>query len=150
MRVRSCYAIARAALVSVAFLTAVPIPTVIGLPSAHAASPLQVVVRRVTTLDAHGHIAHVFGPGSAIQLRIEWKVRGAPPHAPQTTTWAVFYAGHQTMLVTKTAPARAGNWSRVTMVTVTRAPHGGVHVFWGRVSIDGVSSARSVAFTVRR
>jgi len=32
---------------------------------------------------------------------------------------------------------------------VTRAPHAGAHIFWGGVSIDGVSSARSVAFTVR-
>jgi len=38
----------------------------------------------------------------------------------------------------------------VTLVTVTRMPHRGAHTFWGRVSIAGVSSARSVAFTVRR
>jgi hypothetical protein len=133
-------------------LTAAGLMAAVGAPpAAHAAARQPVViVRRVTTLDAQGHNAHVFGPGSTIQLRIQWTVRDAPPHARQTTTWTVVYAGQETVRVTKTAPARDGSWSRVTLVTVTWTPHRGAHTFWGRVSVAGVSSARSVAFTVRR
>ena len=85
-----------------------------------------------------------------IQLRIHWMVRSAPPRARQMTTWTVLYGGQQTVRVTRTVPARDGSWSRVTLVTVPRAPHAGAHIFWGGGAIDGVSSARSVAFTVRQ
>jgi len=139
------------AVAGLALTAASLIPAVGAPPAAHAAARQpMVIVRRVTTLDAHGRSTHVFGPGATIQLRIQWTVRDAPPRARQTTTWTVVYAGQETVRVTKTAPARDGSWSRVTLVTVTRTPHSGAHTFWGRVSIAGVSSARSVAFTVRR
>lgn len=150
MRTSMRHAIAHATLIGMALVAARAIPTMAEPPTARAAAhPPQVLVRRVTTLDAHGHAVHVFGPGSVIQLRIQWTVRAAPPRARQTTTWTVVDAGQETVRVTKTAPARDGSWSRVTLVTVTRAPHAGAHLFWGGVSLDGVSSARSVAFTVR-
>jgi hypothetical protein len=107
-----------------------------------------VIVWQVTTLDARGHVAHVFGPGSNIQLRIQWVVRGAA-RARQTTVWTVSYGGKEILRVIKTSMARNGNWSRETTITVTRRPNIGTHVFWGRVSIAGVSAARSVTFVVR-
>ena len=126
------------------------LPALTAPPLVRAARPPRVIVWRVTTLDAGGHIAHVFGPGSKIQLRMQWIVRGAAPGARQTTTWTVFYARKVILRVTKTSAARNGNWSRTTTVTVTHTPNVGTHIFRGSVSVDGVSSARSVAFTVRR
>jgi hypothetical protein len=151
MRARPGHAIAHAALATVALAAGGPLPAMAGGPAAHGAPrPPEVIVRRVTTLDAHGHPAHVFRPGSTIQLRIQWTVRHAPSRTRQTTTWTVVYADQALVRVSKTAPARDGSWSRVTWVTVTRAPHAGAHIFWGRVAVAGVSSARSIAFTIRR
>jgi hypothetical protein len=140
----------RAMAAALAGLVCVAAGTVPALGAPPAARSPQVNIWRVTTLDAGGHLAHVFGPGSRIQLRIQWIVRGAPSGARQTTTWTVSYGGKEILRVTKTSTARNGNWSRSTTVTVTRTPNGGTHVFWGRVSVGGVTSARSVAFTVRR
>jgi len=117
---------------------------------AHAASLPRVVVRRVTTLDARGRVAHVFHPGNEIQLRIQWTVRGAAPSARQTVTWTVLYAGHEVVRRARAAAARDGAWSETTSVTVTRAPNAGTHVFWGRVRVDGVAAALPVAFSVQR
>lgn len=118
---------------------------------AHAASrPPLVRVWRVTTLDAHGRVARVFHPGSAIRLRIEWIARRVPPHASETTAWTVSYARRRVLHVVKTAVARDGNWSRITTATVARAPDLGSYVFEGRVAINGVAVARSVTFVVRR
>ncbi len=117
---------------------------------AYAASQLQVVVRRVTTLDARGHVAHVFYPGNEIHLRIQWTVRGAAPSARQTVTWTVWYAGHEVVRRARATTARDGAWSETTTVTVTHTPNIGTHVFWGRVRVDGVVAARPVAFSVRR
>ncbi len=117
---------------------------------AHAASLPRVVVRRVTTLDARGRVAHVFYPGNEIHLRIQWTVRGAAPSARQTVMWTVWFAGHEVLRRARTATARDGAWSETTTVTVTRAPNAGAHVFWGRVVVAGVAAARPVAFSVRR
>ena len=117
---------------------------------AHAANLPRVVVRRVTTLDARGRVAHVFYPGNEIQLRIQWTVRGAAPAARQTVTWTVWFGGHEILRRARAATARDGAWSETTSVTVTRAPNSGTHVFWGRVLVDGVAAALPVAFTVRR
>ncbi len=118
--------------------------------SAHASGVPRVVVRRVTTLDARGRVAHVFHPGSEIELRIQWTVRGAAPSARQTVTWTVWYAGHEVLRRTRAATARDGAWSEMTTVTVTRAPNLGTHIFWGRVVVAGVAAARPVTFSVRR
>ena len=117
---------------------------------AHAASLPRVVVRRVTTLDARGRVAHVFYPGNEIQLRIQWTVRGAAPSARQTVTWTVWFAGHEVLRRARAATARDGAWSEMTTVTVTRAPNLGTHIFWGRVVVAGVAAARPVTFSVRR
>ena len=80
MRTRMHHAIAHATLIGMALVAARAIPTMAEPPTARAAAhPPQVLVRRVTTLDAHGHAVHVFGPGSVIQLRIQWTVRAARP-----------------------------------------------------------------------
>jgi len=117
---------------------------------AHAANLPRVVVRRVTTLDARGRVAHVFHPGNEIQLRIQWTVRGAAPSARQTVTWTVLYAGHEVVRRARATTARDGAWSETTSVTVTHTPNIGTHVFWGRVLVDGVTAALPVAFSVRR
>lgn len=134
-------------------LTFIAVAGALVAPAAHpvrAASLPRVVVRRVTTLDARGRVAHVFYPGNEIQLRIQWTVRGAAPSARQTVMWTVWYAGHEIVRRARVALARDGAWSETTTVTVTRAPNVGTHIFWGRVVVDGVAAALPVTFSVRR
>jgi hypothetical protein len=135
---------------SLLLLFAAAFSSPIAVRATAAARPPQVNVRRVATLDVHGSAAQVFGPGSTIQLRIQWTVRSVGPRARQTVTWSVNYTGREILHTVKTAPARAGNWSEVTMVTVARRPNLGVHIFRGRVAVDGVTSTLDVAFTIRR
>ncbi len=117
--------------------------------SAWRATPPLVLVRSLSTLDASGHVRHVFRPGTQIKLRVQWTVRGAPPQSRQSVTWAVVYAGKETLRVTKTSPARNGNWSRITVATITRLPNIGTHTFSARISVAGVSATGSVPFIVQ-
>ena len=82
MRARTRHAIAHAVLIGGALVAAGPFPAVAGPPTAHAAAhPLQVLVRRVTTLDAHGHIAHMAisaQPLEKVKVRVGY---GYAPHS---------------------------------------------------------------------
>jgi hypothetical protein len=120
--------------------------------SAHtvnAAHPPDITVRRLTTLDARGHVAHVFRPNSKITLRIQWTVRYAPRSARQVTDWTVLYAGRQVFHVTRDSSAKNGNWVRIVSATVKSRPNAGVHTFRGRITVAGVTAERSIVYTVR-
>lgn len=142
--------IKRSAIALVALVGICAIPLLRGVPLVRAAHGPEVVVRRVTTLDARGHVGTVFRPASTIGLRIQWIVRNAPPGARQTIDWTVLYSGRVIFHVTRVSPARNGNWSRTATATITRSPSEGSHVFRARVTVAAVSTNRSVVFTVRR
>jgi hypothetical protein len=148
MHNRARRALARSACVGLVMLLVGGLSSLVSVRSTDAASPPQVIVRHVATLDVHGRAAHVFTPGSRIQLRIQWSVRGTAPRDRQTVTWSVMYGGTEVMHTVKTITARAGNWSEVTVVSVNSKPNMGTHTFVGRVAVGKVVGARSVTFTI--
>lgn len=150
LHIRQRRAVGPAVWGSLILLLVSALPSVVAVRANAATQQPRVIVRRVATLDAHGHAAQVFVPGSTIQLRIQWTVLAVAPQARQTVTWSVDYAGMEIVHTVKTVPARAGNWSEVTVVTVARQPNFGVHIFRGRVAVDGVVSTRAATFLIRR
>jgi len=127
-------------------LSAIP---VIELPATTSNGSGSVVVESVSTTDSSGNAKQSFAPGDSVMLNIALNnTTGSEVMAPRTY-YATGPQGY--VLINNTASngtVPAGKHIFASTVTVPASAPSGTYTFQGTITYGGVSSSKSITFTV--